>query len=159
MPAADTLERFIARVEENAHAEAVEEFYTADASMQENQSAPRVGRDAHVANERAVFSRAKKVMSKCVRPVFVNGDHVVIRWIFRFEWLDGTVTHMEELAYQRWEGERIAEETFFYDPAQRVPKSSLEPHVQAIPMRTAACLNSASASGENRKAEKKSSSR
>jgi hypothetical protein len=46
----------------------------------------------------------------------------VIRWIFRFEWLDGTVTHMEELAYQCWVGERIAEETFFYDPAQRVPK-------------------------------------
>jgi hypothetical protein len=31
---------------------------------------------------------------------------------------------MEELAYQRWEGDRIAEETFFYDPAQRVPKRS-----------------------------------
>jgi hypothetical protein len=29
---------------------------------------------------------------------------------------------MEELAWQRWEGERIAEETFFYDPAQRVPR-------------------------------------
>jgi hypothetical protein len=29
---------------------------------------------------------------------------------------------MEEIAYQRWEGERIAEETFFYDPAQRIPK-------------------------------------
>ncbi len=122
MPAPETLERFIARVEENAHAEAVEEFYTADASMQENQSAPRVGRDAHVANERAVLSRATTVMSKCVRPIFVEGDRVVIRWIFRFEWLDGTVTHMEELAYQRWEGERIAEETFFYDPVQRVPK-------------------------------------
>ena len=27
---------------------------------------------------------------------------------------------MEELAYQRWEGERIAEETFFYDPAPLV---------------------------------------
>ncbi len=47
--------------------------------------------------------------------------HVVIRWIFRFEWLDGSVTRMEELAWQRWEGERIAEEQFFYDPAQRVP--------------------------------------
>ena len=45
----------------------------------------------------------------------------MIRWIFHFEWQDGTVTHMEELAYQRWEGERIAEEKFFYDPAQRVP--------------------------------------
>jgi hypothetical protein len=30
---------------------------------------------------------------------------------------------MEELAYQRWEGECIAEETFFYDPAQRIPRT------------------------------------
>ena len=122
MPTTETLERFIARVEQNAHAEAVEEFYTTDASMQENQSTPRVGRNNHVANERSVLSRAKALTSSCVRPVFVSGDRVVIRWIFRFEWLDGTVTHMEELAYQRWEGGRIAEETFFYDPAQRVPK-------------------------------------
>jgi ketosteroid isomerase-like protein len=122
MPRAQTLERFIARVEQNAHAEACEEFYTADASMQENQSPPRVGRDAHVANERKVMARVRSLVSRCVRPVFVDGDRVVIRWNFRFEWLDGTVTEMDELAYQRWDGERIAEETFFYDPAQRVPR-------------------------------------
>ena len=125
MPTPETLERFIARVEQNAHAEACEEFYTEASSMQENQSPPRVGRDAHVAGERKVLARARSVRSQCVRPVFVNGDKVVIRWIFHFEWLDGTVTHMEELAYQRWEGERIAEETFFYDPAQRVPRKPL----------------------------------
>lgn len=123
MPTAETLERFIARVEQNAHAEAIEEFYTSDATMQENQSVPRVGRDAHVANERRVLARAKSLVSKCVPPVFLNGDRVVIRWVFQFDWLDGTTTHMEELAYQRWEGERIAEEIFFYDPAQRVPRS------------------------------------
>jgi len=127
MPTVATLERFIARVEENAHAEACEEFYTEESSMQENQKAPRVGRAAHVANEQKVISRAKSISSKCVRPVFVNGDRVVIRWIFDFEWLDGSVTHMEELAYQRWEGERIAEETFFYDPAQQAPKKKLQP--------------------------------
>ena len=99
MPTAETLERFIARVEQNAHARAAEEFYTADASMQENQSTPRVGRDAHVANEHRVLARTKTLTSTCVRPVFVSGDKVVVRWIFRFEWLDGTVTHMEELAY------------------------------------------------------------
>jgi hypothetical protein len=121
MPTTETIERFIARVEQNAHAEACEEFYTENSTMQENQAAPRVGRAAHVANERKVLARARAVSSKCVRPVFVSGDRAVIRWIFHFEWLDGTVTHMEELAYQRWEGERIAEETFFYDPAQRVP--------------------------------------
>ncbi|WP_266160725.1 nuclear transport factor 2 family protein [Dyella silvatica] len=122
MPSAETLERFIARVEQNAHAEACEEFYTVDSSMQENQAEPRVGRDAHVAHERKVMAMAKSISSTCVRPVLVNGDRVVIRWIFDFEWPDGSITHMEELAYQRWEGERIAEETFFYDPAQRVPK-------------------------------------
>jgi SnoaL-like domain len=122
MPTPEALERFIARVEENAHVEAVEEFYTEDSSMQENQSPPRIGRDAHAANERRVMARVKKLTSSCVRPLFVNGDGVIVRWIFRFEWLDGTVTQMEELAYQRWEGDRIAAETFFYDPAQRVPK-------------------------------------
>jgi len=122
MPTPETLERFIARVEQNAHAEACAEFYTQDSSMQDNQSPPRRGRDAHIANENKVLARARSVQSTCVRPVFVNGDKVVIRWIFHFEWLDGSVTHMEELAYQRWEGEQIAEETFFYDPAQRVPK-------------------------------------
>ena len=122
MPTQETLERFIARVEQNAHAEAIEEFYTENSSMRENLSEPRIGRSQHVANERKVLARAKSVESRCIRPVFINGDHVVIRWIFRFEWLDGTVTRMEELAYQRWEDERMAEEQFFYDPAQRAPR-------------------------------------
>jgi len=122
MPSPETLERFIVRVEQNAHAEAVEEFYTENSSMRENQGIPRVGRKLHVSNEHDIFARAKSVRSECVRPVFLNGDHAVVRWIFEFEWLDGTFTRVEELAYQRWEGERIAEEQFFYDPSQRVPR-------------------------------------
>ena len=121
MPSRDTLERFIARVEQNAHAEAIEEFYTEAGAMRENQAAPRIGRDLLVAHERRVLARAKSVQTTCVRPVLVSGDTAVVRWIFRFEWLDGSATRMEELAYQRWDGERIAEEQFFYDPAQLVP--------------------------------------
>ena len=122
MPTPDTLKRFIARVESNMHAEAVEEFYTEDASIQENQSPARIGRAPQAARERLLMSRATSVTSQCVHPVFVNGDHVVIRWIFHFEWVDGSYTHMEELAYQLWENERISQETFFYDPAQGAPK-------------------------------------
>jgi hypothetical protein len=122
MPTAETLERFIARVEENAHVEACEEFYTENSTMQENQLPPRIGRNEHVAHEIKTMTRARSISSKCVRPVFISGDNVVIRWIFHFEWVDGTVTHMEEIAYQRWEGDRIAAETFFYDPVQRIPK-------------------------------------
>jgi hypothetical protein len=56
MPSSQTLELFIARVEQNAHAEAIEEFYAEQATMQENQSAPRVGRSLLVANERKKLS-------------------------------------------------------------------------------------------------------
>ena len=69
-----------------------------------------------------MLDRAEKVTSRCIRPVFINGTLVVLRWHFRFEWRDGTVTEIEELAYQRWEGSRIADEQFFYDPAQLKPR-------------------------------------
>lgn len=123
MPCLDTLDRFIALVEQNAHDQAIEDFYTPNATMQENQSPPRRGRDQLVAGERQVMARAASISSRCVHPVFVNGDHVVIRWVFRFVWKDDSVTEMEELAYQHWEGERIAAEQFFYDPAQRTPQA------------------------------------
>lgn len=121
MPTKETLENFIARVEANAYIEAFEEFYTEDATIQENTEPPIFGRDVHIAQERKILAQAKTLKSKCVRPAFMEGDKVVLRWIFHAEWQDGTVTHLEQLAYQRWEGERIADERFFYDPAQRVP--------------------------------------
>jgi len=120
MPSDATLDCFIARVESNAHVEAIEEFYTEDATMRENLGKPRVGRATLMAQERATLSRVRSVQSRCVRPVLLNGDTVVVRWIFRFEGHDGRVRELEELAWQRWQGERIAEEQFFYDPAQFV---------------------------------------
>ena len=80
MPSRDTLERFIARVESNAHVEAIHEFYAEGASMRENMKEPRVGRDTLKERERRTMERAKGVQSQCVRPVFVQDDRVVIRW-------------------------------------------------------------------------------
>jgi len=122
MPSAETLERFVARVESGAHAEAIAEFYVEHGQMRENQGATRVGRAALVAHEQSVLKRAQSVESICVRPILVSGPIVVIRWIFRFQWHNGTATQMEELAYQRWEGQHIAEEQFFYDPGQLQPR-------------------------------------
>ena len=118
MPSAATLEAFIAVVESGAHVKAIEDFYAENASMRENQAEPRRGRARLVAHESAALARTASVVSTCVRPVFVNGDHVVIRWVFDFTGKDGRSMRIEELAWQRWEGERIAEEEFFYDPAQ-----------------------------------------
>jgi hypothetical protein len=118
MPTPATLEAFIATVESNDHVRAIEQYYAPDASMQENDSPPRRGRELLAANEAKVLARMRTVKSTCVRPVFTHGDLVVIRWIFEFEALDGKRTRIEELAYQRWDGERVVEEKFFYDPQQ-----------------------------------------
>jgi len=123
MPTKETIHRFITRVESNAHEEAVLEFYAQDCVIRENLSEPRHGRDMQVARERALLARATAITSRCVPPIFQAGDHLAIRWVFEFHWPDGTMTRMDEIALQRWEGERIAEETFFYDPIQNIPKA------------------------------------
>jgi ketosteroid isomerase-like protein len=118
MPSRDTLESFVATVVSGKHDQAIADFYTPGASMQENLDEERKGRDGLVARERAVMAMFKSIGTTCVRPVFVDGDRVVIRWIFEFERPDGGKIRMDELAYQRWEGEKIAEERFYYDPKQ-----------------------------------------
>ena len=118
MPKPETIEQFIAMVESNEHDKAIEKFYTIDASMQENQSEPRVGRDNLVANEKNTLLKVKSLVSKCIRPYFMNGDQVVIRWYFRFEWKNDSISEIEEIAYQIWQEELIKSEKFFYDPKQ-----------------------------------------
>jgi hypothetical protein len=118
MPKVERIEAFINRVLSNAHAEAIEEFYHEDATMQENQSAPRGPRNVLVHGERKTLARHKSVDTKMIGPYFISGEHVVIRWVFRFTRPDDTVMTIEELAYQTWRDDRIATERFYYDPAQ-----------------------------------------
>ena len=119
MPSKQTLDAFVKMVLDGKHDDAIAQFYHPDSTMQENMNPPRKGRDGNVARERAVMDRFAEIHSATEGPIFVNGDHVVIRWVFRFKAANGTGFTMDELAYQRWDGEKIAEERFYYDPAQR----------------------------------------
>ena len=121
MPSTEQIEGLVARVEAGEFVEAIEDYYTEDATMQENGQTPRVGREALVANERQVLAAFEKTRARCVRPVFATGDQVVIRWLFEFSTASGATIRLEELALQRWRGDRIAEERFFYDPVQLRP--------------------------------------
>ncbi|WP_282160361.1 hypothetical protein [Ulvibacterium marinum] len=69
-----------------------------------------------------MLRKAKNVRSECIRPFFHEGKNVVIRWEFQFEWLDGSITEIEEMAYQIWKEDKIHKEQFFYDPKQFIPK-------------------------------------
>jgi hypothetical protein len=127
MPDPVILEHFIALVESNKHDEAIERFYADEATMQEDLLPPRRGKPALVDRERAVMARLARMQSRCVRPVFVSDDHVVIRWIFEFVGTDGTPFYRDELAYQRWECNKIVEERFYYDPGQAKPAGVAQP--------------------------------
>ena len=118
MPDKKTLDDFFATVISGKHDEAIAMFYAEDCTMQENLGEIRRGRELAVARERATLAMFNGVKTTVVEPVFVNGDDVVIHWIFEFERKDGKVVRIEELARQRWVGNKMAEERFYYDPSQ-----------------------------------------
>lgn len=118
MPSRDTAEAFIADVMSEDHVGAIERWYAEDASMQENQGEPRVGRETLMAGEARTLSRVARVKTELVGGPLVDGDVVAIRWRFTFTLPDGSSRSQEEIAWQTWRGDKIWRETFFYDPAQ-----------------------------------------
>lgn len=118
MPDHATLERFVDTVVAGDFVGAIEGFYLEGASMRENRDAPRIGRDVLMEGERQVMARFPSIVAELTGPVLMQGDRVAIPWRFAFTGDDGAVRTLEEIAWQRWEGDRIAEETFFYDPRQ-----------------------------------------
>ena len=118
MPSLNTVERFVRMVEAGQGVEALIQFYAEHATMQENESPPRVGKEALLRFEHAAQASVTNLRATCIRPVFVAGSTAVIRWIFEYTSQTGKAVRFEELAYQSWEGELVVQEKFFYDPAQ-----------------------------------------
>ena len=118
MPSRERVNAFVAAVRQGRYVEAIADFYAPDATMRENLGAPRGGRDALIAHEKTVLGAVKRIVTIKADPVMVDGDRVVIGWAFEMTGQDGVVRGMTELALQTWRGDEIAEEQFFYDPAQ-----------------------------------------
>ena len=118
MPSQETVESFVSLVESGKTLEAMVRFYAEHATMQENAAPPRVGKAALIEHEEAALASIASMKATCVRPIFVTGDFVVIRWVFEIEDKKGKTVRFEELAHQRWEGALMVQEEFFYDPAQ-----------------------------------------
>ena len=120
MPCRQTVDAFIAQVVSGDHVGAIRDWYQDDAWMQENQAPPRQGgREALMRQESAMIERSETVDTELLGGPLIDGDQVAIRWRFSFVFKDGGKLRMEETAWQTWRGDKIAEETFFYDPGQR----------------------------------------
>lgn len=124
MPSRERVEAFVAMVERGDYVEAIEQFYAEDASMQENTGRKLSGRQALVDNEAAALARNDIVARKGSIAV-VDGDHVAVRWVFEMTPRGGGPTLvLDEVAWQRWSGDRIVEERFYYDPGSLRPPTA-----------------------------------
>lgn len=125
MPSRETVDAFVAQVLSGDHVEAIRDWYAPDASMQENQDAPRVGREVLMAGEAQMLARQAEVKTELLAPPMVDGDRVAIHWRFTFTSKKGHVNSFEEIAWQTWRGDKVWREVFFYDPGQtRRPESA-----------------------------------
>ena len=118
MPSRDLVNEFVTAVREGRFVQAIEDYYAPDATMRENLGAPRGGRETLVEHEKAVLGGHKSIVTREAEPLLVDGDRVVIRWLFEMTAPDGTVRRMDELALQTWRDGKIVEEQFYYDPGQ-----------------------------------------
>jgi ketosteroid isomerase-like protein len=121
MPSRATVQAFIALVERGEYVKAIEDYYHPDASMQENGLPPRVGRQTLIEHEKAVLAGLAAMRTRRVETFLVDGDRVVINWVFEMTGPDGNMRVFDELALQIWDGDRIRRERFYYDPAQLRP--------------------------------------
>ena len=120
MPTRSTVDAFVGQVVSGDHVGAIRDWYHEDAWMRENQAPPRAaGRATLMAQEAAMLDRCETVTTELLGRPLIDGDTVAIRWRFGFTFKDGRVINQEEVAWQVWRADRIAEETFFYDPGQR----------------------------------------
>jgi len=123
MPTREAVEAFVAQVLRGEHVEAIRDWYADDASMQENQEPPRVGREGLMEHERQMLARNAGVETELLAPPMVDGDRVAIHWRFTFTSRRGSVRSFEEVAWQTWRGDKVWREVFFYDPQQMAPKA------------------------------------
>jgi hypothetical protein len=121
MPSRERVQAFISLVERGEYVLAIEDFYHPQASMQENGQPPRVGRQTLIEHERAFLASLKGMRTRRVETLLVDGDHVVVNWVFEMTGQDGKMRTLDELALQVWDGDRIETERFYYDPAQLRP--------------------------------------
>lgn len=118
MPSHDIVEAFAERLEAGDFVGAIEQFYAPDAATHENTAAPTVGRDKLAAKERGVLAAFKEVKAVRIGPCLIEGDHVATRWMFSFTDAEGVTRTLEEIAWQTWQGDKLIEERFYYDPKQ-----------------------------------------
>jgi ketosteroid isomerase-like protein len=122
MPTRDQVTQLVRLVEANHIVDAIDHFYDENVSMQDNLNPPVVGRAANRERERAFFGGITVHQNRALS-VAIDGEQVVIHWLFEFTGGDGKRYRMDQLSHQEWKDGRVVKERFYYDSAAIVDDS------------------------------------
>jgi hypothetical protein len=122
MPSAETVNRLLEAVGQGRIIEAFDEFYAENVVMQENSEPATEGFAANRAREEQFVAYVKEVKDGSFGPVIIDGDNVAYQSMMDFMGVDGTRIRKTQVAIQKWEGDKIVHERFFYDTATMVVK-------------------------------------
>ena len=113
----EQLTQFIQLVESGQSVAAIERFYADDAVVFENHELARAGRVKCAAYEQEAV--AKQAEPPRTRAISLACDDTTgrafVEWLIRWKTAEGTWMRLEEVAAQRWSGDRIVEERFYYE--------------------------------------------
>ena len=126
MSTRERVQELVGYVQAGRIPEAIERFYADGATMQENRQPPTVGKAANLARELAFGDSVERWHEVTAGSIAVDGDQVLIEWVFEYTTREGQRIRMEEIAQQTWRDGRIVRERFFYDSA------TLGSHVEEI---------------------------
>jgi hypothetical protein len=112
-----SLEKFVALVEGGQTVQAIEKYYADDVVVFENREIARTGRAACAKFEKDNLARQPRPPRIKCRGQGVDKARgkTFTQWEIRFVSDQGRLMYLEEVAVQKWSGDEIVEERFYYE--------------------------------------------
>lgn len=94
--------------------EAFEKYYHDDVVMQENNSAPTIGKEANRRREIDFFSAITEFRNANPLKVTVGENVTMVQWHYDYTHRDWGVRNYSQVSVQEWKDGKIIREQFFY---------------------------------------------
>jgi hypothetical protein len=111
----DRLEDLFSYIREGRILDAINEFYTEDAAMQENSLLPTVGREANYEREKQFLSMVKEWKRFDVVAKGVGEDVTFYETVMDWVTTDDTPVHVEQVVVAKWNNGKITHERYYHN--------------------------------------------
>lgn len=94
--------------------EAFDKYYSESVVMQENNEAPRVGKDINRQHEIDFLNNVAEFHGAEVLNLAVGDDATMVEWFMDVTFKEGGRTELRQVAVQTWDKDKIIKEKFYY---------------------------------------------